>query len=548
MIHRLWHEGYLTVEKGRPLDTVRKVVLSRAKQFDCDVLALPDVEHADPDRLDLALRWIDEDIPVAAMLALRRSAINPSHVDWLLTAASPKPWRLTFIPPSTVLGLDDDLDAQDRAGGRLHSPRVIRCMNLGAKLTGELVDLVGGWINDPERSVGLIVFPDRCYPRYVGSVGLAMAIAVDEVGRMALNGRLQTRPIPQGQARLFMPAVDELPDATSPMIDYKVAAEMRTALHQLLHIRQRTPLPERWRDDPQLQAWWAMDPLAIQETAPVEETNVADVHIEQQLREARQQINILKRQKKTAEDALEATEAQNTLLQQQLTQHVDHGDLEPQLAALQELVDDYAATLEDVEAERDALRRKNGLLIVQLAQADTSTTSTDEQEEREFASFAELLHAASTELPGLVVTADPAPATALDHHPKAPAWRRKTWDALLTLHAYVTARTNGSASSATHADVRTFARAGQPGSLISANIIKLNESDSVMNQPPFYQARIFPVRTETDPSGRAFFGAHIALERFKTPAPRLHFLDDVARNGVLYVGYLGEHLPNTKTN
>jgi hypothetical protein len=38
------------------------------------------------------------------------------------------------------------------------------------------------------------------------------------------------------------------------------------------------------------------------------------------------------------------------------------------------------------------------------------------------------------------------------------------------------------------------------------------------------------------------------LERFKSPAPRLHFLDDTDRTGHVYVGYLGAHLPTSKTN
>jgi hypothetical protein len=33
-----------------------------------------------------------------------------------------------------------------------------------------------------------------------------------------------------------------------------------------------------------------------------------------------------------------------------------------------------------------------------------------------------------------------------------------------------------------------------------------------------------------------------------SPAPRPHFVDDTNNTGVVDVGYLGEHLPNHKTN
>jgi hypothetical protein len=151
-------------------------------------------------------------------------------------------------------------------------------------------------------------------------------------------------------------------------------------------------------------------------------------------------------------------------------------------------------------------------------------------------------------LQGLVVTADLAPAGALDNHPKSAAWRRKAWDSLRTLNAYVVARAAGSRPDPGVTDVLAFARTGQPGSLISANIIMLGEFDAVTSNERCRQARIFPVDAFTEPSGRAFFGAHIAVERFKPPAPRLHFLDDVASNSVLYVGYLGRHLPTLRKN
>lgn len=548
MVHRIWQEGSLTVDRGRPLDAVRRTVLTNAEACRYDLANPSDTEHADPERLDLAFTWNDDEVNFSTLLALRVSPADPRCVDWLLATACTRPWQPLFPSVSRHLGLDDDLNALDRGGQDLHSPKILSGFGLDPRKADQFGDAVAHWINNPVRTLGYLVIPDDSHPRYVNTAGLVMGIAVDDVGRRAITERLPTRPIPAGQTRLFMPACDGLPDIVAPNSRLSLHTDLVEGIHRLLLTRQRTPLPPRWHDDPTLRAWWGADPFTIRAPRPVAEADPTDLPTADRLREALHQITILRKQNKSIQDALAEANERNKTLQQQLADHVDHLDLKAQLVAAQEELDRTASDLDEVETERDALRRHNGLLIAQLAQAGTGVDPNDDQEAREFTSFAELLQAASTELPGLVVTADPAPATALDHHPKAPAWRRKAWDALRTLHAYVTARTTADAPSGTHADVRTFARTGQPGSLISANIIKMGESETVMQQRALYQARVFPVRTETDPSGRAFFGAHIALERYKNPAPRLHFLDDVARNEVLYVGYLGEHLPNTKTN
>lgn len=554
MIRRFWHEGSLPVGKARPLDYVRKTILSHvegyglAERLDFEVVELPDGVETGPGRLDLAFRWVDEGVPIACVLALQISPLDSHCVDWFLGAASAKPWRLTVLPPLLLLGLNEDLDAVDRAGLSMHAPEVLRCKDVIPHMVDQFADLVTGWVNDPERSIGFMVFPQERHPRNVGSLGLVTAISVDEIGRAALNERLPARIIPHDQARLFMPACDGLPDVVSTNPTYAVASPFITGLHQLLNNRQRTPWPERWRDNPQLQAWWTSDPFAPIPPAPAPETTDRDPVADTRLQEAVRNVTILRRQKGAIETALTEAKAANAHLLEQLAERVDSDALKAQLDAAQAEAVELAAALEVVEAERDALRRQNGLLVGRLAQAGASLTLTDEQDTRDFASFAELLDAAGSDLPGIVVTADRAPAIALDRHPKAPAWRRKAWDALITLHAYVRARTTGPAPAATHADVHTFARTGQPGSLISANIIKLGESETVTRVGRYREARVFPVGPNTDPEGRAFFGAHIALDRVGYPAPRIHFLDDVVRNGVLYIGYVGEHLPNTRTN
>ncbi|HEY3468444.1 MAG TPA: hypothetical protein VGL47_25175, partial [Amycolatopsis sp.] len=302
-------------------------------------------------------------------------------------------------------------------------------------------------------------------------------------------------------------------------------------------------------------AWYDADPFASPEREPdaglVEKLGRA----ERELAEARGVITILRKKAKAAAEQRDrhADEVKALRCRLEELSVVDVACLRTQLARLHEEVDDYARAFEETEAERDELRRVNGLLAGTLARYHDAADDVAAAEcpPEEFPSFAELIGAAAS-LEHLAITADPAPAAILDHHPKAAAWRRKAWDALRTLDAYAGARTTlldaGQDPGPELSDVLAFARTGQPGSLISANIIALAESDTVTTNERLRQARTFRVDPRTNPAGRDYFGAHIALERFKSPAPRLHFLDDTDRTGTVYVGYLGAHLPTSKTN
>jgi hypothetical protein len=62
--------------------------------------------------------------------------------------------------------------------------------------------------------------------------------------------------------------------------------------------------------------------------------------------------------------------------------------------------------------------------------------------------------------------------------------------------------------------------------MISVNVIALNESHTVEADERYRHDRVFAVRPETCPTGMAYHGTHIPIERFKAPAPRLHLYDD----------------------
>lgn len=125
-------------------------------------------------------------------------------------------------------------------------------------------------------------------------------------------------------------------------------------------------------------------------------------------------------------------------------------------------------------------------------------------------------------------------------------WAGKAWDALCALDDYARARSGGDF----HGGFRDWCLVGAAGRrVISAALLAMKESDSVSGREKFAAPRTFPVPPEVDPSGRVFMPAHIKLRRTGTPAPRIHFYDDAGgATGKIWVGYVGDHLPNTRTN
>ncbi|HEX2145025.1 MAG TPA: hypothetical protein VHG10_11005 [Glycomyces sp.] len=125
-------------------------------------------------------------------------------------------------------------------------------------------------------------------------------------------------------------------------------------------------------------------------------------------------------------------------------------------------------------------------------------------------------------------------------------WTGRTWDALRALDAYAAARAEARFTGGFY----DWCTRPLPGAaVISSNMVSMKESDSVSGNPKFYRARIFRVPAEIDPSGRVYMPSHIKLQPVGSPAPRMHFLDDAGgATGKIWIGYLGVHLPNTRTN
>ncbi|MBX6169723.1 MAG: hypothetical protein IRY84_19125, partial [Thermobispora bispora] len=163
-------------------------------------------------------------------------------------------------------------------------------------------------------------------------------------------------------------------------------------------------------------------------------------------------------------------------------------------------------------------------------------------------SLAEALVEARARLTHLVIGPTDASAVRLDHADPvlSRTWAAKAWDALLALDDFARARSSGEFSGGFH----DWCADGSGGRrVIPTGMLAMRESSSVTGNAKFSQPRTFPVPAEVHPGGKIVMEAHVKLRAVGYPAPRMYFHDDSGgATGKIYIGYLGDHLPNTRTN
>jgi hypothetical protein len=205
---------------------------------------------------------------------------------------------------------------------------------------------------------------------------------------------------------------------------------------------------------------------------------------------------------------------------------------------------DHAATREDLLRARFQADQLRGALAALQAPAHVWVTTSEPPALP--ASFEELLsRLEDCALPGVSFTGDPSHALELDHLDPFGTWAGKTWEMLRALDGYTRLRCAGKFANGLHAYL-TQTPPGQPG--YSARAHAAQESDSVLNSPRLKSLRVLPVPAEVSPAEKAFMGAHFKIAKSGTVSPRMHYLDDSAHTGKVYVGYIGRHLANTLTN
>ncbi|MEV0535317.1 hypothetical protein [Kitasatospora sp. NPDC050463] len=158
--------------------------------------------------------------------------------------------------------------------------------------------------------------------------------------------------------------------------------------------------------------------------------------------------------------------------------------------------------------------------------------------------FTELM-ARLGEFPLLTFTGDQKSALALDDlRCTGAGWARLTWDGLTALQEYAEAAVRGQAGG----DFKQWCEHTPAGChRFPPRKAVRGESRTVFSHTKWKRERMLPVPECVDVSRRAFMGAHLRIGGGRT-APRLHYLDDCSGSGRIYVGYIGLHLTNTRTN
>lgn len=220
--------------------------------------------------------------------------------------------------------------------------------------------------------------------------------------------------------------------------------------------------------------------------------------------------------------------------------------------------------------EVESLRDEHRLLQEEYAEAVTSTRKlservrwlertlaeagqpvygvTGEQPVFEPANLTEALLEARENLHHIVVgdTDGVAARLDLDHPAQCRTWAAKAWDALRALDDFAKARSRGEFAGGFY----DWCAHGSPGRFtIPTGMLSMRESKTVASRHKFSAPRTFAVPPEVNPIGQVLMEAHIKLRPVGYPAPRMYFHDDSGgATGKIWIGYLGDHLPNTRTN
>ncbi|MFB7341247.1 hypothetical protein ACFCZ6_14415 [Streptomyces hydrogenans] len=214
------------------------------------------------------------------------------------------------------------------------------------------------------------------------------------------------------------------------------------------------------------------------------------------------------------------------------------------------------ALLEVSEAERRAALRARDALAARYQpheheeQADTGVHAL--RARLEAPTFAGVLDLAQRYCTYLAVTADPGEFRKLEHHSKAAHWRHRLADSLAIMQMYAEGKSiakaeGGGGAGAGFANLRAYC-AAQNAPLISEKKIAHSEGHIARSSPRGRSARTCRVPEEVSETGTALMVEHIRIGDGEPPAPRLHFLDDTDRSGLIVVGYFGDHLFNSQTN
>jgi hypothetical protein len=158
--------------------------------------------------------------------------------------------------------------------------------------------------------------------------------------------------------------------------------------------------------------------------------------------------------------------------------------------------------------------------------------------------FVELVGRCS-ELPFLRFTGSMDPIRQLDAQPRMGVAVSRAWESLHALSDYARLKQSKEFSGGLHEYMKTGIHSGYK---IGPNALAMSEGEQVNVNPAFRESRTFEVPEEVSGGGGAFMEAHIKLVTGSANSPRMHFLDNTGGDDLVYVGYIGRHLPSPQTN
>lgn len=237
----------------------------------------------------------------------------------------------------------------------------------------------------------------------------------------------------------------------------------------------------------------------------------------------------LERQKKDALDALEEAIGLMTQLD----------DLKETVEIMELETAEVAARADESQDTVEALRRRLiGLKAIAQAYAplaaDERTVYPD--------SFDDLIDRIN-EFDRLSFVGDAESARALDDHPNMTVAVHKAWDALASLQDYAALT---SAGTWTGGGIYSYINDGGHRGRCRLLGFRPTESETVQSNPRMTAQRTVMVPAKVHPSGQVAMTAHVALLNGRAGAPRMYVYDNVASDGRVYVGYLGEHLQTAR--
>jgi len=144
----------------------------------------------------------------------------------------------------------------------------------------------------------------------------------------------------------------------------------------------------------------------------------------------------------------------------------------------------------------------------------------------------------------VVFTGDEAKALEIDDRVQFEHCAKRMWTYVRVLHDYAEQAVAGFKGG-----VHTYLTNDQvDGFKCSDRNHSPTESESVLSRPAWRAERELPVPEAVCAEGRVVMAAHFKMNGQGQFAPRLHYYDDTAGTGKIYIGYIGRHLTNTLTS